>query len=95
METLPSGKVALLRQHAEQFGVADGAKAINGGLLLIHAFVLYGALMMYRARAYRHALTAAIVSLIPFCSPIVLVGIPFSIWALAVMFRRDVREAFH
>jgi hypothetical protein len=66
----------------------------NGLLLVIHAIVLFGALQMARIRSYANAMTAAIVSLIPFCSPVVLLGVPFGIWALLVLRRDDVKEAF-
>jgi hypothetical protein len=66
----------------------------NGLLLVIHAIVLFGALQMFKVRSYANAMTAAIVSLIPFCSPVVLVGMPFAIWALVVLRRDGVKKAF-
>lgn len=66
----------------------------NGGLFVIHAFVLYGAVTMVRGGPYRHAVAAAIVSLLPCCSPVVMLGIPFGIWALAVLRRTEVKEFF-
>jgi len=66
----------------------------NGGLFLIHAFVMYGSVTMVRGGPYRHAVAAATVSLFPFCSPVVLLGIPFAIWALVVLRRTEVKEFF-
>jgi hypothetical protein len=72
-----------------------GNVVANGGLFLVHLTVLLGSLNMLRVRSYSSALTAAIVSLIPFCSPVVLLGLPFGIWALAVLRREEVKEAFY
>ncbi|SIN92195.1 hypothetical protein SAMN05444166_1623 [Singulisphaera sp. GP187] len=79
----------------ERGGELIAANIVANGLLLgIHASVLYGALQMLEGRSYANAMTAAIVSLIPFCSPVVLLGLPFGIWALLVLRRDDVKEAF-
>jgi len=39
-------------------------------------------------------MAAAIVACVPFCSPCVVLGIPFGIWALVVMAKPEVRAAF-
>ena len=66
----------------------------NGLLIVIHAIVLYGSLQMLKVRSYASAMTAAIVSLFPFCSPVVLVGVPFGVWALLVLGRDGVKGTF-
>ncbi len=73
--------------------IVSGAIA-NGGLLAIHMFVLFGSVNMLRLRSYSSARMAAIVSLIPFCSPGVLLGVPFGYWALRILRRDDVKAAF-
>ena len=56
--------------------------------------ILVGAWSMRQGRRYRLAYGSAILSCIPFLSPFVFLGIPFGIWALIVLHRRDVKEAF-
>jgi hypothetical protein len=77
-------RLKILEQHGPDQGMIVVVLDItmNGLIFLVHLFVLFG------------AVTAAIVSLLPFCSPVVLLGIPFGIWALVVLRRHDVREAF-
>lgn len=56
--------------------------------------ILFGALSMRRGMRYRLAYTSAVLASLPFLSPFVFLGIPFGIWALIVLHRRDVKEAF-
>ena len=49
---------------------------------------------MLIGRNYRLAYTVAILSVIPLVSPMIICGIPFGIWALIVLHRRDVKAAF-
>ena len=86
----------LMGQDGPASGRAEviGGVAANGSLLVLHAFVFYGSLQMLRVRSYGRALSAAVISLFPFCSPAVLLGIPFGIWALAVLRHAGVKEAF-
>lgn len=60
------------------------------GLSLI---VLVGAIQMLRMRTYPFALTASIVSLVPWTG-CCLLNIPFGIWALVALVRPDVQAAF-
>ena len=56
--------------------------------------IFRGARSMRRGEHYRRAKTAAVLSCIPFLSPIVYCGIPFGIWALVVLRRPEVRAEF-
>jgi hypothetical protein len=56
--------------------------------------ILAGGWQMLRLETYGLALIAAIMALIPICTLGWLLGLPMGIWALAVLSRRDVREAF-
>ncbi len=56
--------------------------------------VLAGSLHMIRLKSYRSAMTAAIVSSIPCCSPCFFLGIPFGIWAIVLLIRPDVKSRF-
>ena len=84
----------------EQYGPDDGRLmvaanvGVNCLLMLVHAVVLIGAVNMLRVRTYSIALTSAALSVIPFCSPTVIIGIPFGIWALVALSRSDVKEGF-
>jgi tRNA A-37 threonylcarbamoyl transferase component Bud32 len=56
--------------------------------------IFAGGWQMLRLETYGLALIAAIMALIPICTLGWLLGLPMGIWALTVLSRRDVREAF-
>ena len=62
--------------------------------MLLSCYVAYGARCMQLGIRYWHAVIAGIVACIPLLSPWGLVGIPFGIWALVVLWQPDVRVAF-
>jgi predicted Zn finger-like uncharacterized protein len=55
--------------------------------------VLGGGIQMYRLSNHGQAMTAAIVAMVP-CSLCCLLGIPFGIWALVVLNKPEVKDAF-
>jgi hypothetical protein len=59
-----------------------------------NCFILAGAWNMRQGTRYKLAYRAAVLSCIPILSASGYLGIPFGIWALLVLRRRDVREAF-
>ena len=61
---------------------------------LMNVVIAFGSLAMIRLKGYRWAYVATIFSLIPFCSPCFILGIPFGIWALVLLNRADVKERF-
>jgi hypothetical protein len=61
---------------------------------LSHVLVFYGAIQMLRFRSPGIARAAAIVAVIPICSPLYVLGIPFGIWALIVLSKPEVQAAF-
>ena len=63
-------------------------------LVIASSFVLYGSLKMKQLRDYRTAKAAAVVAMIPLLGPCCLLGIPFGIWAFAVLAKPHVRDAF-
>ena len=65
-----------------------------GGLGVLQSGILMLANKMRRLENYRTAMTVAIVSVIPLISPCCLLGIPFGIWALVMLSRPEVRDAF-
>ena len=68
---------------------------VNVLVLCTHLVILLGATNLYKLDSYSGALAAAILAIIPFCSPGVIIGIPFGIWAIVVLCRAVVRNAFH
>jgi predicted Zn finger-like uncharacterized protein len=55
--------------------------------------ILYGAIKLKRLESFGLAMTASIMSIVP-CGQCWLLGIPFGIWALVVINRPEVKEAF-
>jgi uncharacterized membrane protein len=55
---------------------------------------IYGAIQMLRLQHYRACIAGAVIASIPILSPCYILGIPFGIWALAILLRQDTRAAF-
>ncbi|MCA9053295.1 MAG: hypothetical protein KDA75_05625 [Planctomycetaceae bacterium] len=70
--------------------------AIIGGVVGVafNVVVLLGAIKMLKLDSLAMARTSAIISVIPCCSPCLILGIPFGIWALVVLNDPDVRDSF-
>jgi hypothetical protein len=69
-------------------GMLGAGLGLGGAVALV-----VGAVQMMRLRAYPLAVAAAILALVPW-SPGWLLGLPFGIWALVVLHRREVKAAF-
>ena len=80
----------------ESYGILSAAPLGLGTvfMILMHLVVLIGAIKMFRLTGYRFAKCAAIVSLVPMCSPGFILGIPFGIWPLVALSKPEVRQAF-
>jgi len=63
-------------------------------LIFVQAAIIKGGLSMSTCEGYRSAQTAAILSVIPCCSSCVVLGIPFGIWALFLLYNPDVKSLF-
>src|SRR5262249_38999937 len=63
-------------------------------ILTTSAFLLIGAVRMMMRDSYFWACTAAILALFPW-SPAWIIGLPFGIWAIAILRRPEVKAAFH
>lgn len=63
-------------------------------VLVLHGCALGGAVQMLRRRTYILAMTTAVLAVIPICSALYVVGIPFGIWAVIVLCQPSVRQAF-
>jgi hypothetical protein len=62
--------------------------------IVVNAAILWGSIAMLRLSSYRDAIVAAVLSVIPVCSPCFVLGIPFGIWAIIVLMRPEVRARF-
>ncbi|WP_148618615.1 hypothetical protein [Mariniblastus fucicola] len=62
--------------------------------LLLHSLAMWGAFNMMKLKSYSSARSAAIVAVIPCISPCYILGIPFGIWALVVLSKPHVKQAF-
>lgn len=66
----------------------------GAALVLASAYVFYGALQMKQLTNYTAARTAAMISVVPCLGPCCFLGIPFGIWALVVLSKPEMRDAF-
>ncbi len=62
--------------------------------LAIGAFIIYGAFQMKELRSYGMAMAAAVAAMVPCISPCCCLGLPVGIWALVVLLKPEVKQAF-
>ena len=62
--------------------------------LAISFLIFMGARKMQALRSYEFAFIAAILAMIPCLTPCCLIGLPFGIWALVVLCRKEVKSQF-
>jgi len=79
-------------EAATSFGLMDALFMAFG--LAMSGFVLFGALQMMKAKSWVLALIASILAMIPCVSPCCLLGLPFGIWAVVVLVKPEVKQAF-
>ena len=70
-------------------GIVFSVVAIAVGL-----FIAYAGMQMRQLRNYTLSIIGAIVAMIPCLSPCCCLGLPVGIWALVVLFKPGVRDAF-
>lgn len=63
-------------------------------VFISYLVIFYGAMQMLKGRRFGVARAAAILAVIPFCSPLFVAGIPLGIWALIVSAKPEVRATF-
>lgn len=71
-----------------------GMLAGHGIPLLLLIAVIAGCFKMLKVESYGSAMAAAVISVVPVCSPGLLLGIPFGIWAIVVLNDPRVKGAF-
>ena len=74
-------------------GSVGAASSIVG--IAVAAFIIFAALKMKELRQWELSLAASIVAMIPCISPCCILGLPIGIWALVILMRPEVKEAFH
>ena len=70
------------------------AAAIQSLFAGLNCLILFGSIQMLRFKMRGLAITASILSMINLGNCCCLLGLPFGIWALVVLFMEDVRSAF-
>lgn len=60
----------------------------------LHAFVLFSGKLMLDGKSHGVCMAGAIIACIPVCTPCLLLGIPFGIWAIVVLQQPAVKSAF-
>jgi tRNA A-37 threonylcarbamoyl transferase component Bud32 len=83
----------VLAQSAQPRWIFMSVAAVAVLTLIPSCLIMAGGWQMLRLEFYGLALIAAIMALVP-CSLGWLLGLPMGIWALTILSRRDVREAF-
>lgn len=89
-----------VRIRAIDTSTAEGAGELVGSIVslavwpLMNVAIGLGAVSMLRLKNYHSAYTAAILAIIPVCSPCFVLGIPFGIWALVVLNRPELKQRF-
>lgn len=73
-------------------GSVGAASSIVG--IAVAAFIIFAALKMRELRQWELSLAASIVAMIPCISPCCIIGLPIGIWALVILLRPEVKEAF-
>jgi hypothetical protein len=82
------------KPKGEQVGGMIGAGVVVPLMALASLAVGICGYLMYSRKSYSAAMTGAVISCIPCCSPLCIVGIPFGIWALIVLYDPLVKEGF-
>lgn len=81
-----------MNKHREAYVRQNAiALSIRGALDLL---AVVGGFYMRSLSGYKISVAAAVVSVIPIATGCCVTGIPFGVWALAVLFRPDVKAAF-
>jgi hypothetical protein len=73
-----------------------GSIAIISGVLTaaLSVLILLGGLKMQKLESHGLAVTASVLALLPCTSPCCILGLPIGIWALVVLLRPEVKNAF-
>jgi len=62
--------------------------------LLVGAFIVYGGLQMRNLHGHTLSIVTAVIAMLPCISPCCCLGLPVGIWALVVLLKPGVKDAF-
>ena len=84
-----TGDQAQLQMLSGGFGVVVAILSMIGSVV-----VLLGSLKMMKLESYGFAMAAAIIAMLPGISGCCILGLPAGIWALVVLLKPEVKDAF-
>lgn len=83
------------KEVAPQMRSRSGLQAIFGAVVLaVNLTILSSAINMLNFRNYRFCMIGSCLGLIPCCGPCYVLGIPFAVWNLTVLDRKEVKALF-
>jgi hypothetical protein len=100
MIILGSLPIQFANMRAIDTSTSEGVGAMAGMVAALIAWpvmnlaIVFGAISMLRLKSYSSAYTAAILAVIPVCSPCYFLGIPFGIWAIIQLRRPELKQRF-
>lgn len=84
-----------MRQQLEQARAQGAGNGIGGWIMLVvSAFVIFGAVQMKGLKSYGLAIAASVVAVLPCVGPCCCLGIPFGIWSLVMLLKPEVKAGF-
>jgi hypothetical protein len=70
------------------------ASGVQGFIAILSALTIVGSIQMLRTKSWGLAVAASILSMINFGSCCCILGLPFGIWALVMLMKPEVKDAF-
>lgn len=84
-----------MRQQLEQARAQGAGNGIGAWIMLVvSAFVIFGAVQMKGLKSYGLAIAASVVAVLPCVGPCCCLGIPFGIWSLVMLLKPEVKAGF-
>lgn len=75
--------------------VLTGIGVVAGACVVMSAVIVVGSVQMLRLRTHLLAVVSSVLAMLLICPGCCVVGTPFGIWSLTVLFRPDIKAAFH
>jgi len=76
-----------------RYGADQKVAALSLLVTCLGAVIIYGVMRMKELENYKWAVRSSILAMLPI-SPGCVLGVPFGIWALSVLLRKEVKKAF-
>jgi len=97
MNLMGASIVATQQNNPPWANMFSGAVAVVSGIIgiLVSGLIFYGALKMKKLESHGLAMAASIVAMIPCISPCCFIGLPIDIWAVVVLSKPEVKNAFN